>query len=108
MLARSLGVEVLELDSDSPHTVARARNAGFDYLMRRNPGIEAVQFIDSDCELVDGWLDVAEAELARRPEVGAVCGRRRERFLDASIFTRLCDLRGMFRRATSITLEAMF
>jgi GT2 family glycosyltransferase len=92
MLARSLGVHVLELDSDSPHTAARARNAGFDYLLGRNPNLDAVQFIDSDCELAEGWLSIAEAEMARRPEVGAVCGRRRERFLDASIFTRLCDL----------------
>jgi glycosyltransferase involved in cell wall biosynthesis len=90
MLARSLGAEVLELDS--PHTPARARHAGFQFLLHRNAGLDAVQFVDSDCELAEGWLALAEAELARRPEVGAVCGRRRERFAGASIFVRLCDL----------------
>ena len=89
-LARSLGAQVLELDS--PHTPARARHEGFQFLLLRNAALDAVQFVDGDCELTKGWLAVAEAELARRPEVGAVCGRRRERFVGASIYTRLSDL----------------
>ncbi len=90
MLARSLGVEVVELEA--PHTAARARHAGFQFLLHRDPGVGSVHFVDADCELLEGWLSLAEAELARRPEVGAVCGRRRERMPDASIFTRLCEL----------------
>jgi glycosyltransferase involved in cell wall biosynthesis len=112
MLARSLGVDVVELDSTAPYTAARARNAGFQFLLGRmavdavqpavgavqpavgavQPAVGAVQFVDGDCELAEGWLQIAEAELARRPELAAVCGRRRERFPDASIFNRLCDL----------------
>jgi glycosyltransferase involved in cell wall biosynthesis len=89
-LARSLGAEVVELVG--PPTAARARDAGFQFLLLRNPGVEAVQFVDGDCELADGWLALAESELKRRPAVGAVCGQRRERLPDASIFTRLSDL----------------
>jgi len=69
-LARLLGAEVVELGPDE-HSVASARNAGFKLLLARNPDLEAVQFIDGDCELVEGWLSLAEAELARRPEAGA-------------------------------------
>ncbi len=96
LLARSLGVEVVELDAASSYTAARARNAGFHFLLRRNAapdsGFEMVQFVDGDCELAEGWIKRAEAELTCRPEVAAVCGRRRERFSDNSIFNRLCDL----------------
>lgn len=96
ILARSLGAHVVELDSSSRHTPARARNAGFEFLLQRNPDIQAVQFVDSDCELAEGWLDIAEAELEKHPEAGAICGRRRERFVDASIFTRLFELEWRF------------
>ena len=34
----------------------------------------------------------AQAELEKRPDTAAICGRRRERFADASIFNKLCDL----------------
>ncbi len=93
VLARSLGIEVVALDATAPYTAARARNAGFEFLVGRSaPSVDAVQFVDGDCELSAGWLQIAEAELARRPEAAAVCGRRRERFPDASILNRLCEL----------------
>jgi GT2 family glycosyltransferase len=91
-MARSLGVEVIELDPSSPVGVPRARNEGFQRLMQIDPEIRYVQFIDGDCELVDGWLDQAVRALEERPEVGLVTGRRRERFRDASIYNRLADL----------------
>ena len=37
-LARSLGVEVVELDLSLPFTAARARNAGFERLHADRPG----------------------------------------------------------------------
>jgi GT2 family glycosyltransferase len=92
VLARALGVDVVELDSASAYTAARARNAGFHFLKSGDAGFNAVQFVDGDCELVEGWLRLAQAELDRRPELAAVCGRRRERSRGASIFNRLCDL----------------
>lgn len=90
--ARSLGVEVVELDPSRPFTAARARNAGFERLLATEPQLEYVQFVDGDCELVEGWLDRAAATLDARPDLAATCGRRRERFPDASIYNRLCDL----------------
>jgi len=91
-LAASLGVDVVELDATSPYTAARARNAGVQFLLHQNPDLQSVQFMDGDCELSQNWLNRAESELARRPEIAAVCGRRRERFPDTSVFHKLCDL----------------
>jgi glycosyltransferase involved in cell wall biosynthesis len=90
--AHRLGVDVIKLDPVRPLSAARARNAGFHRLMERFPELELVQFIDGDCELVDGWLDQASERLARDVPLGAVCGRRRERFRSASIYNRLIDL----------------
>jgi GT2 family glycosyltransferase len=91
-MARSLGVEVVELDLSIPFTAARARNAGFARLLELNPSLELVQFVDGDCELVAGWIDRAQQELDTHPEVAVVCGRRRERYPERSIYNRLCDI----------------
>lgn len=91
-LAKSLGVEVVILERSSPFTAARARNAGCDRLLTLNPQLEFVQFVDGDCELVAGWLHQAWQTLQKQPQVAVVCGRRRERFPDHSVYNRLCDL----------------
>jgi GT2 family glycosyltransferase len=91
-LARDLGAQVHELDLARPFTAARARNAGLATLLRHAPATQLVQFVDGDCELVPGWLDRATNELERHPCLAAVCGRRRERFPEASLYNRLCDL----------------
>ena len=90
--ARSLGCEVVELDMSIPFTAARARNAGFDVVKARRPEVNYVQFVDGDCEVVDGWLETAAQVLDEQSEVAIVCGRRRERFPEASIYNRLCDI----------------
>lgn len=90
--AQSLGVHVVELDARTPFTAGRARNAGFERLMQVDPAVEHVQFVDGDCEVVAGWVERAVRELEARPDVAVVCGRRRERFPDASIYNRLCDI----------------
>lgn len=90
-LALSMGVEVAQLEDSQPFTMARGRNLGFSRLLELEPGLCFVQFIDGDCELVDGWLERAQAEITNRPEVGIVCGRRRERHIDRSIYSRLAD-----------------
>jgi glycosyltransferase involved in cell wall biosynthesis len=91
-LARSMGVHVEELDPARPLSAARARNAGFRRLLERSPDLELVQFIDGDCELVEGWLMQATSRLAQDSRLGAVCGRRLERSPSASIYNRLIDL----------------
>jgi GT2 family glycosyltransferase len=91
-LARSLGVAVVDLDLTIPFTAARARNAGIERLLQIAPETEFVQFVDGDCDVVAGWLEKAEAALDIDPQSAVVCGRRRERHPDASIYNRLCDM----------------
>jgi GT2 family glycosyltransferase len=91
-LARSLNAHVVELDLSIPFTAARARNTGLDTLLQLAPEIEFVQFVDGDCEIVEGWLPTAQHYLQAHPEATVVCGRRRERFPEASLYNRLCDI----------------
>ncbi len=89
--ARECGVEVIELDLSLPFTAARARNAGFRRLREMLPDLANVQFVDGDCELIRGWPEHALGFLAAHPDVGAVCGRRRERFPERSVYNQLCE-----------------
>ena len=91
-LARSIGCDTVELDLSTPFTAARARNEGFARLLELAPDIEFVQFVDGDCEIVDGWIELAQQELAAKPELAVVCGRRREKFPEATAYNRLCDM----------------
>lgn len=91
-LGRRLGVEVLELDPARPFSAARARNEGFEHLSRLVPGIEYVQFIDGDCELLSGWFQHASKMLDSHPDTAVVAGRLHERDPNASVYNRLCDL----------------
>jgi GT2 family glycosyltransferase len=91
-MARGLGVETLALDMSIPFTAARARNEGFQRLLEKDPDAEYVQFVDGDCEVVEGWLELAHATLSMRRQLGVVFGRRRERFVEKSIYNRICDV----------------
>jgi GT2 family glycosyltransferase len=91
-LARLLGAEVVQLDLARPFTAARARNEGFERLCQMAPGLCFVQFIDGDCEVVEGWLEEADKLLEETPDIGVVCGRRRERFPESTIYNHLADL----------------
>ena len=91
-LARASGAVVHALDMSRPFTAARARNEGARKLQALAPALELVQFVDGDCELVEGWLAAAVAFLDQHADVGVVCGRLRERFPDRSIYNRLCDM----------------
>jgi GT2 family glycosyltransferase len=91
-LARSLGAEVVQLDLSRPFTAARARNEGFGRLCQIDPAVEFVQFVDGDCEVVEGWLERACRLLEENPDVGVVCGRRRERSPDSTVYNHLADL----------------
>jgi len=91
-MARTLGVAVVELDMTVPFTAARARNEGFRLLRETAPELAYVQFVDGDCEVVSGWLEKAARFLDGHPDVAVVCGRRRERFPDRSVYNMLCDI----------------
>lgn len=90
--AMALGAIVVALPTDVPFTAGRARNAGFARLLEAHPGIGFVQFVDGDCEVEATWLTSALAWLAQRPDAAIVCGRRKERFPERSVYNRLCDV----------------
>lgn len=90
--ARRLIHHVVELDLSTPFTMARGRNAGFNYLLEINPDLEFVQFVDGDCELLPGWLAQGLEALQQSPEIAIVCGRRRERFPQTSAYNLLADM----------------
>ena len=92
IMAKSLGVRVVELDLSIPFTAARARNEGFANLLKIDPEVEFVQFVDGDCKIVPGWLEKAEAEISSNAKLAVVCGRRRERFPHRSVYNLLCDI----------------
>jgi GT2 family glycosyltransferase len=85
------GVEVVQLDMDRPFTAARARNSGVERLREIGERPEFLQFIDGDCVLDAGWLPTAASFLDGVPDAAVACGRRRERFPQATIYNRLCD-----------------
>ncbi len=89
-IATSLGVDVIELDSSMPFTAARARNTGFRSLCSLKPDIKFVVFVDGDCEIIPGWLSRAIKFLEANSNTAAVCGRRLERYPDASIYNAMC------------------
>ena len=88
--ATAAGAVVVALETKIPFTAARARNAGLARLMAEGAP-DFVQFVDGDCRVQPGWLPVAQAFLAAHPDVAVVCGRRRERHPEASVWNRLCD-----------------
>jgi GT2 family glycosyltransferase len=88
--AKAAGADVVDLDTSFPFTAARARNAGIDAL-RSDVTPDLVQFLDGDCTLDETWLDTAKTFLADHPKIAVVCGRRRERFPETSVYNRLCD-----------------
>ncbi|HEY6880648.1 MAG TPA: glycosyltransferase family A protein [Polyangiales bacterium] len=90
--ARGLGVEVVELDLSIPFTAARARNEGFTRLRAIAPEVEFVQFVDGDCEVLEGWIEFARDTLAADPGLVAVTGVRRERHPERSVYNELCDV----------------
>lgn len=91
-LARKLGAAVVALNLDTPFTAGRARNAGFHHLLQLAPELRHVQFVDGDCQIVAGWLDKAVRFLDENPGIAVVCGRRRERHPEQSVYNGLCDI----------------
>ncbi len=90
-VATNSGAQVVPLDLSIPFTAARARNAGIAALAATAPHIDFVQFVDGDCELDSRWMSIAQDFLENHPAVAVVCGRRRERFPEASVYNALCD-----------------
>lgn len=90
--ARAAGAHVVDLDLTKPFTAARARNAGLARLAAIDPDGLYVQFLDGDCELREGWIEIALAEIETDSKVAVICGRRRERAPEATRWNRLIDM----------------
>jgi GT2 family glycosyltransferase len=91
-LALAMRADVVELDMSRPFSMGRGRNAGWARLQEIDSNVRFVQFVDGDCELVPGWLERALEVIESKPHVAVVCGRRRERFPEQSIYNRLADM----------------
>ncbi len=91
-LARKRGVHVVDLDLSRVFTAARARNEGFDALLELDPQLEFVFFVDGDCEVEPNFLERAIACMDNRRDLAVVCGRRKERFPEASVYNLLADM----------------
>lgn len=90
--AEKLGATVVRLDMSSKFTAARARNAGFSALADAGPPPDFVQFVDGDCVIAGGWVEAAIDFLDAHADVAAVCGRRKERRPESSVYNALCDM----------------
>ncbi|UZK67738.1 glycosyltransferase [Sphingomonas sp. M1-B02] len=90
-LAAVHGAEVVALDPATPFGAARARNEGAWKAALVQPGCKFIQFVDGDCEVDRDWIATAARFLDARPDVAIACGRRRERFPDASFYNKVCD-----------------
>jgi hypothetical protein len=90
-MAGEMGAVVVQLDMKIPFTAARARNEGFRRLMELAPDLLYVQFVDGDCEVVETWSKNAVGFLDEHENVAVVCGRRRERNPESSVYNLLCD-----------------
>ena len=91
-VARSLGIEVVELDPSQPFSAARGRNEGFAEVQRRWPRTQYVLFLDGDCILDHGFPPAAAATFEHEADCAIVTGHLSERFPDQSIYNRLCAI----------------
>lgn len=86
--AQNASAKVVALNTSVPFTAARARNAGVEAL---SDDVEFVQFVDGDCWVEPGWLELARQELSEKPDLGIITGWRREIHPDASVYNAMCD-----------------
>ncbi len=90
--ATARDVEVVELDTRTPFTAARARNAGVAALRGPEGELpEFLQFIDGDCVLEADWLSHALPVMRADARLGLVTGWRREMHPEASLYNAMCD-----------------
>jgi GT2 family glycosyltransferase len=89
-LARSVGVQTIELDPARPMSAARARNEGFEALLQAFPATRFVQFLDGDCTLLPNWIESAAQALSEDSARAAVFGQLLERDAAATLYSRLC------------------
>ena len=90
--SQSIGIQVVKLDMSIPFNAGRARNEGFEKIIKLWGDTEFIQFIDGDCELENNWLIQAEKSLKENSSWAIVAGRLKERYPEKSIYNMLCDM----------------
>lgn len=90
--AGRLGALTISLDNSTPFSAARARNEGVQRIVRDNPLVKYVQFVDGDCTVRNGWLESADDALEGDENLAAVFGQIEEVDPGRSIYNRLCAL----------------
>ena len=90
--AQAQNIDVVALDALQPYTAARARNAGAFALLEKFPSLEFIQFVDGDCMLAKNFIAHALTLFESDARIAVVCGQRRERFPDVSVYNRLAAL----------------
>ena len=89
-LANSFGIKAISLDMSVPFSAARARNVGAEFILKNRENIKFLQFIDGDCTLNSEWISTALS--AYQPQTAIVCGRRKEKHPNESVYNQLCDI----------------
>ena len=91
-VAKPLIDAVIELDTLTPFSAARARNEGFAKLKSLFPKVEYVQFVDGDCVLSTGWMETARQAMVEDEMRASVIGHLQELNADKTIYNKLCAL----------------
>lgn len=90
-LAKQRGAEVVELDPSTPLSASRGRNAGFNRAIEIDPELAFIHFVDGDCEMAAGWIELALQAMDKDETLAVVCGRLRERRPEVNLYHRLLD-----------------
>lgn len=89
--ALGYGATVHPLAMDKPFAAARARAEGIAAMQDAGLTPEFVFFVDGDCEVESDWPAAAIAFLRENSQFSTVCGRRRERSPEDSLYNQLMD-----------------
>jgi GT2 family glycosyltransferase len=92
LVARQLGVPVVELDPARPFSAARGRNEGVQEALQQWPEMQFVLFLDGDCVLDPDFPDAAVATFNDNPDCAIVTGHLSERAPEMSVYNRLCAM----------------
>jgi GT2 family glycosyltransferase len=92
VLARSLGLKVVELQTPPGVSAARARNEGFASLATFDQRPKYVFFIDGDCVLNASFIFAALSTMEADGQLAVVVGRLTELEPERNVFGRLAAL----------------
>jgi GT2 family glycosyltransferase len=90
--AKSLADVVHQLDPARPFSAARARNEGFEALIKGFPSVQYVQFVDGDCILAPEWINAAKVAFQADTARAVIVGHLEESYPEASVYNKLCAL----------------